>query len=210
MIPPSCQGWHRPKRATVRTDPFNNPCVCRLVTAYEEQVGWNLQLGPNIGETNFWYIRINPMASSAGSRMMPRITLITCVPPAGDPPPVRSTRQAQRVPPGRPRAAPPTWLPGRAATAAACGAGSQNPLQPGPPRRSLGWHRSPRRSAARRHRTGHAVHGGWCHAPVTSDVVDCREEARQTVRRVRPLLRRDERMDRPARVRMRSRKPCFL
>jgi hypothetical protein len=33
---------------------------------------------------------------------------------------------------------------------------------------------------------------------------------RHTERRVRPLLRRDEMMERPARVRMRRRKPCFL
>jgi hypothetical protein len=32
----------------------------------------------------------------------------------------------------------------------------------------------------------------------------------QTVRRVRPLLRREDRIDRPARVRIRRRNPCFL
>ena len=42
------------------------------------------------------------------------------------------------------------------------------------------------------------------------DAAAVRAPTRQTVRRARPLLRRDETMDRPARVRMRRRKPCFL
>jgi hypothetical protein len=36
------------------------------------------------------------------------------------------------------------------------------------------------------------------------------EGVRQTAMRARPLLRREERTARPARVRIRSRKPCFL
>lgn len=33
--------------------PLNNPCFCKAITAYSEQVGVNLHLGPNAGEITY-------------------------------------------------------------------------------------------------------------------------------------------------------------
>ena len=71
---------------------------------------------------------------------------------------------------------------------------------------------SPRRQdgAAPGPRCGPACLGGWSGGPGIGGAHGARAATHHTVRRARPLLRRLARIDRPARVRMRKRNPCFL
>ena len=53
-----------------RTDPSATHGFAGWSRRTTNMSGWNLQLGPNMGEMNFWYIRINPIASNDGRRQM--------------------------------------------------------------------------------------------------------------------------------------------
>lgn len=55
------QGWHRSIRLIASHSPLNGPYFFNASTAYCEQVGVNLHLGPSIGESTHWYSLINPI-----------------------------------------------------------------------------------------------------------------------------------------------------
>ena len=165
-----------------------------------------------MGEMNRWYNRINPMTSSAGSRTSARHTFTT------GPPPSAGHVRGLHTTPGRaapaPRRNPAAAGPRARRARGGPGVGGDAARRPRPdpsrrpPRPAV--RADPAQSAPRSSPTALGGRAGWSRAPATAGAAGVRVAARQTDRRARPLLRRDDRMDRPARVRMRSRKPCFL
>lgn len=152
------------------------------------------------------------MTSSAGSRTSARHTFTT------GPPPSAGHVRGLHTTPGRaapaPRRNPAAAGPRARRARGGPGVGGDAARRPRPdpsrrpPRPAV--RADPAQSAPRSSPTALGGRAGWSRAPATAGAAGVRVAARQTDRRARPLLRRDDRMDRPARVRMRSRKPCFL
>jgi hypothetical protein len=126
-----------------------------------------LQLGPNIGEMNFWYKRISPMTASAGSRTSVCSQVIVGLSPVADP---RRSSSSRRWPAGpaprrSPRRDPATSRPARAGPGVADGAAAPSHRSSGrPPPRPAEWG-SPAGSAPRSRPTVPDGRGGWWHAP---------------------------------------------
>lgn len=129
-------------------------------------------------------------------------------------PPTRRQRRPARLEPGhhcRARPTRPGHRPRHVAGAGRRDASPQSfpPFDPLQARSGVGWQRQGRRAGQRAVRP-RGCRGRWRRYPRCAAAAGPRVAPVQTEMEARPLRRRAERIDRPARVRIRRRKPCFL
>jgi len=63
-MPCEPNGWHLPKRLSIKRLAVANECFSKASNAYSEQVGVKRQLGPSIGEIRALYSFIRRVATA--------------------------------------------------------------------------------------------------------------------------------------------------